>query len=370
MSFDWLLKKMAEVDDEEVEVRLPSGGDFVRGFAGEWSQNAMYKLYTTIDIDLKELGIKFDYRMVTRNEKGIFWYWKQVPGAHENAMAACKAIEWRAPNNVWRWEMPTSTMLNYSGDEDVSEKFGETISVDIDITGLLSTRRTEFHLLWLPSLVQALGVAAGVLDETIYNYDNLVFDAESVSPEYCTRMVGEIEGKDTKYEEGELWDARTQIWAAMDESNPKAWTADKDPKTDTSSDKLTVPLALIAKPGVALWSRITRVACPRMPNEKEKAQDQFPFGMNVVSEIWADKDAAMKTLDVDSEAGGHPDIPAEWAGTPVGDFRIWVVKYIKDNYDGEEYDAVVNGIESNKALESSLALTAEELVPWIEYVWE
>ena len=67
MSFDWLLKKMAEVDDENVEVRLPSGGDFVRGFAGEFVQKAMYKLYTTNDIDLKELGIPFDSKIPTRS---------------------------------------------------------------------------------------------------------------------------------------------------------------------------------------------------------------------------------------------------------------------------------------------------------------
>jgi hypothetical protein len=370
MSLEWLEKQMAAVNDDEVEVRLPSGGDFVRGFAGQFTQNAMYKLYTTADVDLKELGIKYDVKIPTRNEAGIFWYWFQRPGAHDNALAACKAIDWRAPNNVWRWEMMTSTMLNYSGEEDVTEKFGEVIALDVDVTGLLSTRRTELHLLFLPSLVQALGVAGGIIPEIIYNYDNLIFDPESVNPEYCQRMVGEIEGKDTKYEEGELWQARTEIWAAFGEENPKAWTANKDPKTDTSSAKLSVPLALISKPGISLWSRVTRIAAPRMPSDKEKEKDQFPFGMNVVSEIWPDKETAMKALEVDSEAGGHPEIPGEWAGTPVGDFRAWVVKYIADNYEGVEKDKVIAAVKKNKALESSLALTADELVPWIEYVWE
>ena len=258
----------------------------------------------------------------------------------------------------------------YGGDEDVVEKFGAQISFDVDITGLLSTRRTEFHLLFLPSLVQSLAVLGGFIEEPVYNYDNLIFDAESVTPEYCVRMVGEIEGKDTKYEDGELWQARTEIWAALGEENPKAWTADKDPKTDTSSAKMAVPLALFSKPGIAMWLRSSRIAWPRMPNDKEKANDQFPFGMNVISQIWATKEDAMKDLDVDSEAGGHPDIPAEWAGTPVGDFRAWCVKYIKDNYDGDSKAKVIAAIKKNKALESSLALTADELVPWIEYVWE
>ena len=373
MSFEWLEEKMAQVKDEDVEIHVPTGGDFIRGFAGEWVQAMMWKLYTDITVDLKELEIPYDLKIPTRSGGGVFWYWKQRAGNYEHAVEACQAIDWRAPNNVWRWEMPTTTMINYQGDEDVVEKFGPEISVDVEVTGLLSTRRTELHLLFLPSLVQELGLLAGILDERIFNYDSLIVNPEEVSPEYCVRMVGEVDGKDTKYTDGELWQARTEIWAAMGEPNPKAFTVGLDPKTDTTSKNMIVPLSLMKKPGVALWARISRVAAPRMPNEKEKAREKnpFPFGMNVVSQIWMTKEDALEDVGVESEAGGHPDLPSQWGDSvSVGDFRKWVVKYIQDNYDGQSKEQVIVAVKADKTLDATLSLTAEELVPWIEYVWE
>jgi len=370
MSYDWLSKKMADADVKDADVHIPTGGDFVRGYAGEWTQRAMWKLYTTSDIDMKELGIPYDAKIPTRSGGGFFWYWRQAGGGYDNAIAACKAVDWRSPNNVWRWEMPSSTMLNWSGSEDIADTFGDNISVDVSIVGLMSTKRAEFHLLFLPSLVQSLALVSGILDEQIYNYDNLIFDAESVTTEYCRRMVGEAEGKDTKYEDGELWDIRTQIWLAMGEENPKTYTVGKDPKTDTASDKLAMPLSLLKTPGIGFWARMSRVAALSMPSDRDKENDRYPFGMNVMSQVWMTKEDAMKDLDVDSEVGGHPDLPEEWLGTPIGDFRAWVVKYIADNYDGDSKEAVVKAVKKNKALESSLSIKPEELVPWIEYVWK
>ena len=375
MSLDWLVKKMEEADVEDVEIDIPTGGDFVRGFAGEWTQNVMYRLYTGSEIDFKEMGIKYDHKIFTKSETGIWWYWYQRSGALEQATAAAAVLneisgdKRNRPNSIWRWEMPTSTMLNYQGDVPVAERFGEAITNDISITGLRSTARTQYHLLFLPSFVQALGLAGGIISEQVYNYDNLIYDPEQVTPEYCSRMVGEIEAKDTKWETGELWNARSEIWAAFGEDNPKAYTFDMNPKSDTNSEELAIPLRVIKTPGIAIWGRIGRIAAPRMPNDKEKENNQFPFGMEVFSQVWGGKQEAINSLGVDDDSD-HPAMPAEWSGTAVGDFRAWCIKYVGDNYEGKTQKQVVAAIKKDKGLEGSLALTAGELVPWIEYVMD
>lgn len=368
MSFDWLKKQMEGAGEGEEKVNLPGDGDFQRGIAGLWKQAPMFRMYFENGLDPKEFGISFTSKIPTRSGGGAFFYWNHTAEMTKFATEAAKLKEWKSAPRVWRWETPSANILNWSGDEDPITTFGETFAIDIDLVGLGSKRRTALHLLFLPSLVQSIAIASGAFDNEIYAYENLATRGEDVTEEYCTRLVGPAEGQDVDYEAGELWQARTEIWAALGETNPKAWTTGQGGSTDTTSEKLALPLAILSTPKISIASMISRVATPRMPTPHEAANtdNPYPFPMNIVTKSWTSKEEAVKELGGDSDM---PPVPAEWASssTPV-QFRAWVVKWLSDNYADKTKAQVLNSVRQKDL--SEIAMSSEELIPWVSLVMD
>jgi hypothetical protein len=387
--FDWLEKQLAESEAPVAEIDVPSG-DFMRGFVGEYEASMAYKLYTTIDLDLDNEGvaIPYDFKKVTKSGNGVFWYWLQANNAKERATEAAKLADKKTANRVWRWQMPISTLLNYSGD-DAAEKFGPMIDVDTEVHGLGSQRRTEFQLLFLPSFVQSMALLGGALSDPIFAYDQLQSDAKLVTQEYVDRMVGPTKngGGDVEFETGELWAARTALWKALGEDEPKLWTApirtrvlDKDgvwtgtweerpfdPKTDVTSPLMKRVLQPVFALKVKMWARVARIANPRMPTQKEINAEQLPFGFNVVGKMWRSKEEAVAELGSSHEE--FPEMPVGWAGTPPRDFNEWIRKYIDDNYEGKPLPLILQGLKKEaKTLANQYAVTYDEIQPWVEFV--
>ena len=365
MPLDWLEEQLEANKNPEAVLDIPKGGEFVRGLAGTWDQYMAYKLYTDGSIDLKEHEIEYDLRVPTRSG-GSFWYWKQVAGREKSAMEAAKLIEWKSPNRCWRWQIPTASIVGWSGEKSPEEVFGtDLIGYDIEVASLGYSKRTEFHLLFLPSLVQAFAVKGELMDQ-VFNYSNLVSDYAEVTGGYLDRIVGPMAEKERSWRMGQLWQAREAIWLALGEENPEMYTWNVASDTDTVSKKLGSILRIMTTPNMQFHARLDRVAAQRDKTEKEKGGDNNPFPMVVFCDVWRNREEMIAEIGTSGEDAEFPPVPEQWASMAPKAFLEWVNEFISTELGDGPVPVLLKKLKKIDDIEETLALTAEELVPWIE----
>lgn len=354
-AFSWLWK------DEELEVepelKVPEGGSFVNGFAGQWTIAPMWKFWIGEEIDLDEYGVEPDAKQKLNNGTNIYWR----PENHEAAVAAGKAVGQKyGPKAVLRWEMPTTTMLNFGG-TSAQETFGDTIAFDSPMTSMFGDNRHEYQMLFLPSLVQEMAMTSGIIKERVYEYDGLTSDNDLVNAEYQKRMIGE----DKNYEESELWQARVKLWQELGENDAKKYTVNQKGKTDTDSKLLGGCISITVRRQTQLWARVARVANPRVPKEGKQG-----FGIWVVARIWPTKDAAVAEMGPEKQEGDteYPNLPEGWEGASANDWIDW----IKGQFEKElskprpALEAAIK--KQDKTLKEQFACSAEDVIRWLDYL--
>lgn len=356
-AFGWLWKD--EELEVEPEIKVPEGGNFTNGFAGQWTIAPMWKYWVGEEVDLDEVGVMPDAKQKLNNGTNVYWR----PENHESAVAAGKAIGQKfGPRAVLRWEMPTSTMLNFGG-ANVNETFGDTIAFDVNMTSMFGDSRHEYQFMFLPSLVQEMAITSGLLKERVYEYDGMMTDNEQVNPEYTKRMIGE----DKNFEESELWQARVKIWQALGENDAKKYTVNQKGKTDTESKMLGGCISVTVRRQTTFWARVARVANPKEPKEGKQA-----YGVWTVARIWPTKDAATAELgtkeEVEATAGEYPEMPEGWEGASPKDFTDWIkTQFAKDlSKPRPALEATIR--KSGKKLEEEFACTADDVIRFLDYL--
>lgn len=359
--FDFLWR---DADKALPAMKLPEGGG-IQGFAGQWTCSIVYRFWTPEKPEDYEVTPDFK----RTNENGSFCYFLD----YEVAKAAGdKMRQQYPPNTVWRWEIPTSNILNIMDDENRA-KFGDVMSQEVTISSLMSKKsRHELHMITLPSAVQAMAIVAGFIDHKIFDYESLRVDPDVIDDAYRQMIIG----GESSYEQSKLWQARVQLWAALGETNPKTYTLNQG-KFDAQAGYLRACLGIIYRK-TELWARVTSVPDPRVDAKTRAGKHlQLP----VVAQIWKDKADLMRDLELEEHAimptnghtNGHTNgngklkLPEVWAN----EIDSWkgYVREITAPYKGKP-DAVVKAAlrERDAEFQQTYMATAEDFIAWMNEV--
>lgn len=383
MSLDWMWEEDKTPEDQKI--KLSEGGEFVPGYTGLWNVAVVWRVWDGSGLVLSEMGIKPDGAQSFTS--GSFYYFRNEN--YEMATNLCKELGLKfGPKQCWRWEMPITEWIGAPG--DALEKFGELINQEVPVGGYGGKDKNDFHMIALPSVVQALAVAAGMIPAPIYDYRKLlVTDTDSLNDDYQHRMIG---GQDD-WEQSELWKARTAIWAALGEPNPKAYTVDQgNKKFDTESDKLKAALRVLYRPHTQVYARVMRV---HHPSVEANNKDGNRLRVMAVTAVWKTKEEAEAAEGVEaddtvaapaaapttttakvapkaSSNGTGPKVPPRWSGSSETDWIEWLRDFLSEKkLLGKPEPVVMAALQGiAEELDGSYLTTPEEIKPWLKRVNE
>lgn len=348
-------------------IKLPEGGNSA-GFAGLWKCSVVYRFWSAAKIE--EHGHTADSKRTTNN--GAFYYFLN----RDKAEAAGKAVgQEYPPNTIWRWEILTNDVLTEIGKE-AEARFGDVISQECNITTPMSKKqRHEYHMIMLPSAIQAIALLGGMINQTIFDYESLRVNPDMIDEDYQVKVIG----KDSDYEKSELWVARTAIWNALGEKNPKAYTIGQG-KFDVGSEHLEHCLKLVYRP-TAIYGRLVSVPDPRA--DAVYGDEGKRLTVPVVTNLWRDKASLMADLQLEekapaanasnsgngsvAKAASGPKLPKAWEQYP--DDWKGIVREIMKPYAGTPKPVLSGKLrERSDELKQTYDATADEFLAWAEAV--
>lgn len=404
---------------EESEIKLPEGGgSFANtGFIGPLMAKKLFKVWSREDIAdyTDDLPYKEDVDYTVRGKEGSHWYYFVNEDA---AKATAKVLEAYAPNLTWRFEMPTSGILNFQS-ADAADKFGQAISADVRIVGLGSKYRHEYHLLSLPSLVDAAARAMGKIKTPIWHCAELLEVNDSdFTDQFQWRLIGHPDAKKADVENfaklleatggnleqaqaialgeadiaGELaelkgnvripwqysllWQRRVALWKALGEDNPEVYLPKGDSKLATTSDNLSYLLSVATKEWRGpMWCRMHSVPDPSMSNVyTSSTTGNTRHGLlPVIGEMYANEAVARAAIEAEGGMPAvapaaaadtkYPPMPKVWEGVPV-DQWIEVLRDKKQEVNGKLPATPPARIALAKALECEV----DDLIAWWDLV--
>ena len=391
---------------------LPEGIEFSNsGFIGQVIAKKTWKFWSGEDIKFYTDQLPYkegvDYVVSTIRDDSHFYYFFD----EEAGKAAAKVLKRYNPDHTWRFEMPTSSVKSFRTDT-AAEKWGQSISADTQIAPLGSRKhRHEYHMLTLPSLIDAFARRAGMLTESIWHCQEML-DAsiENLTDEFEWRMVGhpdandqdkermaellvvvnndlakahavalghnvsdnnlkDYEGVKIHYTYSHLWQRRAQLWKALGEDNAAAYivagtsTTEKGKEFETSATtKLNVLLKVStiewAQP---IWVQMYTVYDPTVGSAYSSKGSMTRPKLPVIGEIFKDEAAAIaatgndSTVTVAVQTSNLPPYPAAWVGSEA-DFR----QMLADVKAGPNKPMVL--------VAKDFACTVEEIQAWWEHV--
>lgn len=355
-------------------MKLPESGG-VSGFAGEWTCSVVYRFWSAEKIE--DYGHTCAAKRVTNS--GAFYYFH----SQEQASIAGKAVgQEYPPNTIWRWEVPTSAIVNIM-DEESRAKFGDVITQEVNVATLMSKKqRHELHMITLPSAIQALALFGGMIDRKIFDYESLRVDHDVIDDAYQAKVIGNGDGG---YENSDLWQARIQLWKALGENNAKAYTINQG-KFDVKSDALRQCLNIIYQP-TTLFARIITVPDPRA--DATYGEEHKRLTLPAIAQIWRDKASMMKDLEIDEKpvvatkangngTNGHAPkpatngngngnglhVPTVWAGY-VEDWKNYVREVTKPLAGKPQPVIIAKLHEMDAELQQQYSATADEFIAWM-----
>ncbi len=368
--FDFLWGNDAVLPPSE-EVKLPESGG-IQGFAGEWNCQIVYRFWHDMDIvdsDMETAGVNGAYIGKNSFTSGAFYYFKTYDSA--NALGKLLNKQY-GPNTIWRWEIPTTGIINI--DDEMRAKFNETMSYEVSVSSLMSKKnRHELHMIALPSAIQSLALMAGMMKDPVFDYETLRVDQEIMDEAYQEETIG-----GATYEHAKLWEARTAIWAALGESDPKKYTVAQGGKFDTLSTTLAQCLNIIYRP-TKIWARLTNVPDPRidaLSNKEDDHGNRKRLTIPVVAQMWRSKEDCLADLDIAPSHGTNattsngtsgPKIPAMWADFP----NDWKdnVREIMNAYTGKPKVVIQKALEGrSEELSTNYGATPEDYLAWADLV--
>lgn len=374
--------------DPADQVHIPvGGGEFSpSGFIGPLTAAVMWTFGSRTDLAENGVGDEFKSKF-TRQKRGE-WYWYYFTKQAE-AVAAGKVCDDQkfGPQQQWIFQMPTASILNTKDVAKLVEGFGDMITLNCSMATYKAKKTWhEYHLVTLPSLVWAMakfyGYEVPFWDVGPLVGKGLTQDDESiiqkkviVTEEFETRMIGSAtETPDEKgvakiMAESYLGQQRTQLWAALDESDPIKYVVNSgNKKFDTLADKLQDCLSVVGDAWQqALWARLAMVVNPKVIQGKD---GQKVLSLPVVLDLYANKKEAEKAAAEDkarfegtnTQAAtpaptGKPALPTAWVD--IGEAE-WL-KVVSD------FKGVPKPMLSKKVDPSVLDATLADVVAWLPF---
>jgi len=387
--FDEFIGSSGEQDDE---ASMPEGGSLVQTpFIGPAMAVMRWKLGSNIDLE--------DFEGVPEYTKTTFSSgWNQYYfDSKAKADAAQALLEEGYVEQIWLWQMDANLVLNATS-ETFAERWGGVVSTECRITSLNSwKRRHEFHMMTLPSFVQAMAQRLGYIGSEVrlFHLDEIMAEDTKFTDEFELGLIGPTgrpdKGHANDYQDSILWKRRAELWAALGEENPEAYAQmDAQHKFATTSDKLSRILSALRtqvwrKP---LWVRLMLIDDPKadavsgsgrritrpyimeiFPTEADahKAaleeapdlpkQEEIPFDAPPAEE-------AAEPADMASEAAAPsdaPSVPSAWADYP----ESWKEELAKRK---EQFDGKMPPPPVIKQLAAELEVEAGSVRAWWGFV--
>lgn len=360
--FSWLW----DSDPTENEMKAPEGGFGPQGFLGQWTCSPMYRTWLPEGVTPEIFNEATDLTVKLNNGSFNYWRWDHFDQGVALARAVggddASQVRRNTPRPIMRWEMPTALWLNVAN-EEARQAWGELITFDIPIQSLQYQGRLqhEYQALFLPSLVQEMALVNGLIDERLYDYTDLISDPNLVTDAYYLQMVGGKEFKDS-----ELWRARTEIWAALGEENPTAYTWQQGGKFDAESKLLkqilTITTANEERKTTTFWANMVKVADPMPPAEDKKAYDKY-----VVAAIFTTKEGAEASHE-GVDAGTYPPVPAGWDSSSVDEWKTWAKNHLAENFSGLPDAVIQDKLKETEGLFKAFAVEGDEFAAWVPYL--
>jgi hypothetical protein len=350
------------------EVKLPESGG-VSGMAGEWSCQIVYRFWHDMEIIESDLAnVNGAYIGKSGGTTGAFHYFKTFNAGKQVTDLLSKQY---GPDTVWRWEIQTANIVNF--DDEMKAKFGDTMSYEIKVSSLMSKKnRHELHMIGLPSAIQSLALAVGLMKEKLFDYESLRVDPTMIDEAYQKELIG----LENSYESSRLWKAREAIWAALGETDPKKYTVAQGGKFDTLSTTLAQCLNIIYRP-TKIWARLSNVPDPRLEAVKSKQEEDGShkrLNVPVIAQIWKTKAECFADLDITPKDGATTGkasndlaVPEMWADYPA-EWRN-NVKEIMGAYAGKPMPVVQKALEARaEELLTQYGATPTDYVNWAAHV--
>ena len=363
-NFDWLWKD----DAPSKKAELSEGLEFSPGFTGLWHCAPMWRVWDNSGLKIEEMGLSADG--VQSFPTGSFYYWKNEN--YEVGMKLCQAIGLKfGPKQIWRWEMHVDDSVRMT--DNAKASFGPIIGYDVGISAFAGRDRIELQMIALPSAVQALAVASGVMGQA-FDYRQLLKDVDELDDDWQHEMIGD----DSSWPESKLWKARESIWAALGEENARAYMYNSgNKKYDTQSPILGKVLRILYEAdGTDLYARVMRVPNPKVDAVNKEGKR---LGVMCIDQIFKSKEAAEIAEGVeDSEDAGvqsngnNPPLPAQWTGANERDWIEWLRDLLSENgLIDKSQKAIETAVKKmDSRLQEEFACSADEVIPWIPIVKE
>jgi len=360
---------------KEEEGSLPEGsgvfGD--TGFIGQLMAKKFWQFWSAEDLSVYEPPYLVNKDYFVRGNQGSYFYYFIDEKSGKDATELLEAF---APRQVWRFQMLTNSIVSQVSTKFL-DAFGDDISVDCRLAVLGSAKyRHEYHLVTLPSLIDALARQAGFIKEPIWHAGEILdgMAAEEFTEEVQNRLIGDpsatnadrdkmaeiltacnndlslaqsiamgnakVEVKEVAYLSGETkihWlysqfgYRRTKLWAALGENNPEAYIPEGTAQTEWGKEHETKAKNLITCLGVStrswqspIWARFHMLKDPRVDAVYTNSGGVKRLSLPLVSETYSDDRAALEaaeklgvtrtaeTAGANPDVSGQPAVPESW----------------------------------------------------------
>lgn len=295
--------------DAPVEMEFPS-----TGFIGQVSAKVLYQVQTMLDLQGPEFRDEAPqaYAREQRSDGMYIYYYVDRSAAEVAAQIDDEAF---APQLVWYFSMPISSVLNV----DTSKFTSQAINRSLPVTTLRAKKnRHAFHMIALPAIVAAAAKVNGY-DVPAVDFGPLAINNPIIPDEVSVELIGNGDN----YTESKLWRQRAEIWAALGEPEPRKYlvgSTDRfgNPHKDcTTAQKLIDCLALYHRAWSGpMWVRMVNIADPRIGAVTKNGNR---LTIPAVMEIFEDQAAAQAATDKDlkAQAKGNVEPAMERAMPPA-----------------------------------------------------
>lgn len=170
MSTD-MLDFLGTVDPSTVEPVVDV--EFVGGFVGLANLFIRYNFMSSVLIqpeDAETLGLAEKPVIRGPTNSGKYFYYFKDGAQAKNAFTFCTAGQAGGfVSRVARVELPMSQMITRFQNEEAKAKWGDTVGGDVSIQGFSSKTGYVYNLLFVPSLVNAVALTYGMIQEDVFS---------------------------------------------------------------------------------------------------------------------------------------------------------------------------------------------------------
>lgn len=346
------------------------GGGFQKIRYGSFTATHLFRIYTQTDLNAPGWnesnvgGLTLPKHAFDRN--GFFYYKEQEEAEIAKTISGAVAV-----NHVVYVSAPVTGILNFNGDIS-DERWASGIGADVSVVSLTRGKshkdRVAYHLMYLPSLIEAAAVAMQLTTErpVLAALTELaeagVDAAHTWDYDYQVAMCGD--GLDGLWET-KLGKARASLWKALGESDPTRYHAANQKDKPESAGVTTAPLLLhclklaSATWGLPVWVREVTVMNPVVDAVSKKGNR---LSVPCITHFYTDEASAQAAADAETpaRASSGPALPAQW--TAMRDAWVAQVKDWKSTYP-----AAIIAFNAEGGQDRTGA-TLEDLVAWWDAV--